>query len=180
MLQPCVISSDRPVLQLHVTGQFYLDSKGKYILKVWGRANPKDTKRREAPGPILAPLFICFFLLFLSPPCVNWASQEGCMFYLRFSLQSWTFLYSIFMGFPLLCLLTTAILDSFFLFYLTFPFKRCEAWFFGNRGVEVSLTTSCWTGMVRGIGPPSLASLKPQSPYLGVHLRVSGIFCGQL
>ena len=34
VLQPCVISSDRPVLQLRVTAQFYLDSKGKYILKV--------------------------------------------------------------------------------------------------------------------------------------------------
>ena len=30
--------------------------------------------------------------------------------------------------------------------------------------------------MVRGIGPPRLASLKPQSPYSGVHLRVSNIF----
>ena len=25
--------SDRPVLQFHVTGQFYLENKGKYILK---------------------------------------------------------------------------------------------------------------------------------------------------
>ena len=35
----------------------------------------------------LAPLFICFFLL-LGLPCVNWASQEGCLVYLRSSLPS--------------------------------------------------------------------------------------------
>ena len=27
--------------------QFYLENKGKYILKVWGHADPKDVKRRE-------------------------------------------------------------------------------------------------------------------------------------
>jgi len=27
--------------------QFYLDNKGKYILKTWGYADPKDVKRRE-------------------------------------------------------------------------------------------------------------------------------------
>ena len=32
-LQPHVVSSDRPVLQLCVTAQFYLESKGKYILE---------------------------------------------------------------------------------------------------------------------------------------------------
>ena len=30
--------------------------------------------------------------------------------------------------------------------------------------------------MARGIGPPPLASLKPQSPYSSVHLRVCDIF----
>ena len=34
--------------------------------------------------------------------------------------------------------------------------------------------------MARGIGPPPLAGLKPQSPYSGVHLRVRDIFCGRL
>ena len=29
------------------TDQFYLENEGKYILEVWGHANPKDTKRRE-------------------------------------------------------------------------------------------------------------------------------------
>ena len=54
---------DGPVLQLYVSAQFYLESKGKYILKAWGQTDPKDVKRREAPGSILAPLFT-----HLSPP----------------------------------------------------------------------------------------------------------------
>ena len=52
--------SDGPVLQPHVTDQFYLESKRKYILKEWGRGDPKDAKR--GPDPILARLFM-FFLL---------------------------------------------------------------------------------------------------------------------
>ena len=39
------ISSDGPVLQHHVTAQFYLESKGKYILEAWGWADPKNAKR---------------------------------------------------------------------------------------------------------------------------------------
>ena len=62
-----------------------LASKGKYILEVWGRANPKDAKRRETSGSILALLFM-FFLLPLSLPYVNCASQESYSFSLRFSL----------------------------------------------------------------------------------------------
>ena len=59
VLQP----SDRPVLHLSVIAQFYLESKGKYILEAWGHAHPKDLKRREAPGPIVA----CLFMFFSSP-----------------------------------------------------------------------------------------------------------------
>ena len=33
LLQPCVISLDRPVLQLRVTAQFYLENKEKNILE---------------------------------------------------------------------------------------------------------------------------------------------------
>ena len=76
--RPELQSSDGPVsqllngpgLQLRVTAQFYLENKGIciLILKAWGHADPKDTKRREAPSPILAPLFKCFFLLPLGLP----------------------------------------------------------------------------------------------------------------
>ena len=58
-LQPSVGS----VLQLHVTAQFYLESKGKYILEVWGHANPKDMKR----GP-LAQFWLLFLYVFSPPP----------------------------------------------------------------------------------------------------------------
>ena len=94
-----------------VTAQFYLASEGKHILQVGGWADPKENS-----GSILAPLFIFFFLLPLSLPYVNCASQEGCLFHLRFSLGPQTFLCSIFAGFSLLFLLATTILDSFFLF----------------------------------------------------------------
>ena len=77
---------------------------------------PKRLTEKRSPRSSLAPLFTCFFLLPLGLPCVNWASQEGCLFYLRSSLKSWTFLCSIFGGFSLVCLSATAILDSFFLF----------------------------------------------------------------
>ena len=53
---------------------------------MWGQADPKDTKRREAP---ILPgfLLLCICLPPLSLPCVNWANQEGCWFCLRSSLQ---------------------------------------------------------------------------------------------
>ena len=74
-------------------------------------------KRCEKKPPTQFWLFFLYvFLLTLSLPCVNWAGQEGYLFYLRFSL--WgprTFLCSIFMGFSLPCFLATTILDSFFL-----------------------------------------------------------------
>ena len=60
-LQQTFEVTDRPVLQLCVTSQFYLESKGKYILEVWGWVDPKDMKRREA----LASLSICLLLIFI-------------------------------------------------------------------------------------------------------------------
>ena len=113
MDRPVPQFSDGPVLQLCVTAQFYLESKGKYILEAWGAADPKDVKRREAPCPILAPLFIWFF-----PPPPGLA---GTAVYFTWGPHSGrrTFLCSIYTGFSLPCLLATTILDSFFLFYLT-------------------------------------------------------------
>ena len=79
---------DWPVLQLHFTVQFYLKSKGKYILEAWGNFDPKDRREERPPIPILAPLFM-FSHLPLGLPCVNWVIQECCLFYLRSSLWSW-------------------------------------------------------------------------------------------
>ena len=127
-----------------------------------GRESPRESA--------LAPPFICFFLPWACPMQIG-LSQECCLFCL-FCLKS--SLWSL----DLPCLLATAILDSFSLFYLPNipPLKRWEAQFFGNRSIEVFLATSCRTGMARGIGPPSLASLKPQSPYSSVHITVCDIF----
>ena len=115
LLQLHVISSDGPVLQLCVKAPFYLESKGKYILKVWGGLTQKTWGEEKPSSPILAPLFM-FFLLPLSLPYINWASQECCLLYLRFSLQSSDLPLFYFHGFSLLSLLSTSILDSFLLF----------------------------------------------------------------
>ena len=109
------------MLQFRVTAQFYLENKRKiHPLGMKAYLPKRGEETRESPDH-LAPLFICLFLP-LGLPCVNWASQECCLFYLRFSLRSLdlplTFLCSIFSGFPLACLLASAILDSCFLFYL--------------------------------------------------------------
>ena len=80
-------ATDRPVLQLHVTVQFYLENKGKYILE---GGSTQKTEGKPRPSS-----FYVFFLLPLSLPYVNWASLEGCLFYLRSSL-----LCSIFGAFP--------------------------------------------------------------------------------
>ena len=52
---------------------------------------PTQKKQREERGSILASLFICFFFFSLLPlnlPYANWASQEGFLLLLRFSLWS--------------------------------------------------------------------------------------------
>ena len=76
------------------------------------------TRARERECTWLLLLYV-FFPLGL--PYANWA-QPGMLFYLKSSLQSsdlpLTFLCSIFAGFFFPCLLVTAILDSFSLFYL--------------------------------------------------------------
>ena len=85
---PVLQPSNGPVLQLHITAQFYLESKGK---KSGGEhADTKDAKGGEAPGPILAPLLICFFsphpghaLYKLGEPGVLFVSSEVFTLVLR-------------------------------------------------------------------------------------------------
>ena len=123
--------SEKSMLQLHVTAQFYLENKRK--IHPWGvrACRPKRREEKNAPAcrvrekerergererereSALWLLFLCFSLL-LGLPNANWANQECCCF-------TWgpqTFLCSTFAGFSLPCLLATAILDSFPLFYL--------------------------------------------------------------
>ena len=161
------------------------DSKRREWRSVWGRERERErahTHGREREKKCFGSSFYMFF----PPPgpalCKLGLARSAV--YSTWSLHSgpWTFLCSLFVGSSLPCLLATAILDSFSLFYLpNIPsLKRWEAQFFGNRGFEVFLSTSCWTGMARGIGPPPLASLKPQSPYSSVDLSVCDILCGRL
>ena len=69
------------------TAQFYLESKGKYIHKAWGHADPICKKKGEA-WPSFGSFFYTLFLLPLGQSYVNWARQECCLFHLRSSLWS--------------------------------------------------------------------------------------------
>ena len=57
-----------------------------------GRHKRHEEKRRTLPTPaqlwlLFLCVCVCVFLLSLSIPYVNWASHEGCLFYLPFSHQ---------------------------------------------------------------------------------------------
>ena len=82
------------MLQLHVTGLFYLDNNRK--THPWGvrACPPKDTKRRvpQHMGERERKSFASsFYMFFPSPrPVLYKLGQPGvCLFYLRSSLQSW-------------------------------------------------------------------------------------------
>ena len=107
----CVISSvlshcskklkrqDGPVLQLSLFGKqrkIHPWDEGRPIQKTW---------REERSLAQFWLLFLCFFLLPLSLPYLNWASQEGCLFIWGSYSSPRTFLCSIFVGFSLFCLL---------------------------------------------------------------------------
>ena len=49
---------------------------------------PKRREERRNPQLNIGSSFYMFFLLPLSLPYINWASQEGCLFYQRLSLWS--------------------------------------------------------------------------------------------
>ena len=87
--------------------------------KEWGWGDPRDAKRsKEKPSPSVQ-FWLLLLYVFSSPPdlhYVYWASQKGCLFYLRSSLWSSDLPLFYFQSFSFLCLLATSILDSFFLF----------------------------------------------------------------
>ena len=85
--RPALQPLDRPVLQLFVTAQFYLQSKGKYILEAWGHANPKDMKRREAPAHFWVLFLYAFFSSSWACPVSIGLALECWLFYLRSSLR---------------------------------------------------------------------------------------------
>ena len=74
---------DRP----SVTAQFYWQAKENTSLRHESGPTQK-MQSEESPQLNFGPSFYMFFLLLLRLSCVNWSSQEGCLFYLRSSLQS--------------------------------------------------------------------------------------------
>ena len=90
---------DRP----SVTAQFYWQAKENTSLRHESGPSQK-MQREESPGLNFGSSFCMSFLLPLSLSCVNWSSQEGCLFYLRSSLQSSDLPLFYFRGlFPSLC-----------------------------------------------------------------------------
>ena len=83
-----------PVLQLGYSSEFYSTSKGKYTLESWRWPSPKGEASLS-----LGFLHLYFVYSSLSLPYVNWASLEGCLLYLRFSLWFSDFLLFHFYGF---------------------------------------------------------------------------------
>ena len=108
------------------------------------RASERERERERERASWLW-LFYLYVYLSLRLSYVNWASQECCLFYLRSSLWSSDILLFYFGGlFPSLSCshrhfgLLSPVLPT-----EHSPLKRWEAQFFGNRGVEVFLATSC-------------------------------------
>ena len=100
MLRECVISL---VLSHHSKKIEGMDQCYSYMLQlsfIWQAKENTSTshegdwpKRWEEKHPAqFWPLFLCFFFFFfllpLNLPCINWASKESCLFYLRPSLWS--------------------------------------------------------------------------------------------
>ena len=110
-LQP----SDGPVLTAPCYSSVLFRKQRRIHPRGVRAGRPKRPQREERPPAQFWLLFLYFFSPHPGPALVNWASQESCLFYLRFSLTR-TFLCSIFMGFSLPYLLATTILDSFFRF----------------------------------------------------------------
>ena len=88
---------------------------------VEGERKSTGTRERKRERKRFGSSFYVFSSTWACPMQIR-LSQECCFFYLKSSLWSLdfplTFLCSIFMGFSLPCLIATAILNSFSLFYL--------------------------------------------------------------
>ena len=80
------------VLQSRITSSSYSSvlfrKQRKIHLRDLREGRPKRCEEKRSLQLSFGPSFYMFFLLPASLSYVNWASQEGCLFYLRFSLQS--------------------------------------------------------------------------------------------
>ena len=105
--------------QISVTALFYLEDSRKIHLQGVKARRSEDLRRApQSAGKRESWLWLLYLYVYLSLGLsyVNWASQECCFTWGLYSGPR-TFFCSIFVGFSL-CLLATAILDSFSLFYL--------------------------------------------------------------
>ena len=146
--------------------------------RVGKHASAQERERERAPfGPS--------FYVFFPPPgsALCKLGQPGVLFVLPevltpvfgpyFVLFSWAFPFLVFQPPPFWTPFPYS--NS-----LTFPTQRDE----GPNSSGIRASRSLWLlpadlGL-EGHWASPLASLKPQSPYSSVHLRVSDIFCGQL
>ena len=79
-------------LQISITAPCY----SSVLFRKQRKINPRSVKvgqpkRREEKRSFQSNFGSSFYMISLLPlslPCVNWVSQEGCLFYLRFSLRS--------------------------------------------------------------------------------------------
>ena len=104
------------MLQLSVTAPFYLEDSRKIHLQGVRAHQSKDTRRRvpQGAGERESWLWLlCVYVsLSLGLSCVNWASQECCLFPLRSSLRSSDLLSFHFRGLFPSSSVATAVLDS--------------------------------------------------------------------
>ena len=111
------------MLQLSVTALFYLEDSRKIHLQGVRACRSKDMRRRgpQRVGEIERELALAPQFMFISPwTCPVYIGPARNVVYFTWGPHSGpqTFFCSIFVGFSLLCLLDTSILDSFSLFYL--------------------------------------------------------------
>ena len=87
---------DRPVLQSHVNFLRQTSGYSSVLFRKWREIHPRGVRadrperleEKRNPWLNFGSSIYTFVSSPLSLPFVNWASQESCLFYLRFSLQS--------------------------------------------------------------------------------------------
>ena len=85
---PALQPSDGPVLQAPCYNSVL--SRKQRRIHPWGvrAGRPKRPREKRGAQPNFGSSFYIFFSPHPGPALVNWASQECCLFYPRFSLQS--------------------------------------------------------------------------------------------
>ena len=187
MLRECIISS---VLSHHSKNLKWQTSVTAWLQLgfIWqakentsSRCEGSWTENKRGVNFWLLFLYFFFPLLFLSLPYVNWVSQEGCLFHLRYSLVLGPSFVPFLCASPFLVFQPPPFRTPFtYSNYLPFPLQEMGDPIHWEQGCQ-SLSGYFLLGLdSKGHWAFLLANLKPQSPYNSVHLRVSDIFHGQV